>query len=185
MVDGLLDLISGCTLAILGNVLDFRTYCAPNQAEANPTTSEQQSLWKKFDWNNIRGEERMAICYTRGIALHVFAWIWKQRIVKTPNGEIMDDLPSKYVVELLDALLAYKSKADKQKLKGAPHCSFWMLKAQVSNVVTCDSSVEKLWKARKGKSPGNLRMTLDEGCTVEWRDDLPTHIFRSSKSIFF
>jgi hypothetical protein len=75
---------------------------------------------------------RIAICYTRGVALHVFAWIRKQCIVKNPNGEIMDDLPSKYVVELLDALLAYKLKTDKRKLKGAPHCAFWMLKAQVS-----------------------------------------------------
>ncbi len=185
MVDGLLDLISGCTLAILGNVLDFRTYCAPNQAEATPTMREQQFLWKKFDRNHIGGEERMAICYTRGVALHVFAWIRKQCIVKTPNGEIMDDLPSKYVVELLDALLAYKLKADKRKLKGASHCTFWMLKAQVSNVVKCDSSVEKLWNERKGESSGNLRMTLDEGCTVEWSDDTPTPIVQTSKLLSF
>ncbi len=66
----------------------------------------------------------MAICYTRGVALHVFAWIRKQCIVKTPNGEIMDDLPSKYVVELLDALLAYKLKADKRKLKDVEGTSF-------------------------------------------------------------
>ena len=39
-VNGLLDLILGCTLAILGNVLDFRTYCAPNQTEEKVTTKE-------------------------------------------------------------------------------------------------------------------------------------------------
>jgi hypothetical protein len=59
----------------------------------------------------------MAICYTRGVALHVFAWIQRQCVIKTPNGELLDDLPSKYMVQLLDALLAYKSKADKQKVE--------------------------------------------------------------------
>jgi len=166
-------------------VLDFRTYSAPNQAEAMPTTNQQRALWKKFDRNNIQGEERMAICYARGIALHVFAWIRNSCVIKTPNGEIMDDLPSKYVVELLGALLAYKSKADMRKLKGAPHCTFWMLKLQVSNVVGCDSSVEKLWKATKGESSGNLLMALDEGCTVEWRDDTPAPIIRSGKLLCF
>ncbi len=60
-----------------------------------------------------------------------------------------------------------------------------MLKAQVSNVVKCDSSVEKLWNERKGESSGNLRMTLDEGCTVEWSDDTPTPIVQTSKLLSF
>jgi len=174
--DGLLDLISGCTLAILGNVLDFRTYCAPNQGEADPTRREQQSLWKKFDRNNIPGDERMAICYTRGIALAVFKWIRRWCIVKTPDGEIIEDLPSQYMVALLGSLLAYKSKADQRKLKGAPHCALWMLKAQVSNVVECDRSVKKLWEERKGKSSDTLGITLVEGCTVEWSEDLPISV---------
>src|SRR3979490_478406 len=101
-VDGLADLISACTLAILGNVLDFRTYCAPNQAEQHPTTKEQQWLWKKFDRNNIPGDERMAICYARGIALELFRWIRMWCVVKTPEGDIIDDLPSRHMVALLN-----------------------------------------------------------------------------------
>jgi hypothetical protein len=171
--DGILDLISGCTLAILGNVLDFRTYCAANQAEAHTTTQEQGRLWRKFDRNNIPGDERMAICYTRGLALQVFSWIRQWCIIKTPDGEIIDDLPSKYMVELLDALVAYKSKATTQKMSGAPHCALWMLKAQISNVVECDRSVEKLWKQKKDTSSHSLGTTLVKGCTVEWSDGVP------------
>jgi len=162
-------------------VLDFRTYSAPNQAEEHPTTKENKLLWKKFDRNNIPGDECMAICYTRGIALSVFISIRKWCIVKTPTGEIMHDLPSKHMVRLLDALLAYKSKADKRELKGAPHCAFWMLKAQVSNVVECDKLVEDLWKARKGKPSESLRMILPEGCTVEWSDETPIASIRHGK----
>lgn len=175
-VDGLLDLISGCTFAILSNVLDFRTYCEPNQTEGDPMTKEKWRLWKEFDRNNIHGDERMAICYTRGIALAVFQWIRSSCIVKTPDGEIMEDLPSKYMVQLLGAILAYKSNAETRKLQGAPHCALWMLKAQVLNVVKCDSSIEKLWNKGKAKSSASLRMTLDKGCTIQWKGAPPTTI---------
>ena len=181
-VDGLLDMVSGCTFVILGNVLDFRTYCTPNQTEEDPTTKEGRHLWKEFDRKNIPGDERMAMCYARGIALTVFRWIREGCIVKRPDGKIIDDLPSKYMVELLSALLAYKSKAVARKLIGAPHCAFWMLKAQVLNVVKCDGSVEKLWNERKGDPSDSLRMSLDEGCTVEWRDDAPIAIFNIRRS---
>jgi hypothetical protein len=184
-VDGLLDLISGCTLAILSNVLDFRTYCAPNQAEQHPTTKEQQHLWKKYDRNNIPGDERMAMCHARGIALHLFRWIRMWCIVKTPDDEILDNLPSKHMVEILNALLSYKSKADLRKLQGAPHCGLWMLKAQILNVVKCDSSVEKLWNQRTGKPSDSLRMTLEEGTTVHWKDDAPRVTIHQSKLSFY
>jgi hypothetical protein len=71
----------------------------------------KERLWKEFDWNNIPGNERIAIRYAHGIALEVFRWIRTWCIVKNPDGEIIDDLPSKYIVNLLDALLAYKLKA--------------------------------------------------------------------------
>lgn len=183
-VDGLVDLISGCTLAILGNVLDFRTYCAPNQAEEHTTTKEQQRLWRQFDRNNIPGDERMAMCYARGIAVELFRWIRMWCIVKTPDGDIIDDLPSKHMVEILTVLLDYKSKAEARKLKGAPHCALWMLKAQVLNVVKCDSSVEELWNNRKSKSKGSLTI-LDEGCTIQWKDDAPGKIIHPSKLFSF
>ena len=166
---GLMDLISGCALAVLGNVLDFRTYSAPNQGEEDPTTRAQLQLWKDFDRNDIPGDERMAICYARGVALAVFGWIRDWCIVKTPDGEVVEDLPSKYLVNLLDALVGYKDKAKAQGLEGAPHCAPWMLKAQIANVVKCDRSIETLWGQRTGRSSDSLHMDMDEGCTVQWR----------------
>lgn len=109
-LQGLLDLISGCTLVVLGNVLDFRTYSAPNQTEEDFTSYAQNRLWKNFDRNDIPGEERMAICYARGVALSVFGWIRDWCIVKAPDGDVIDDLPSMYMVNLLSALLEYKAR---------------------------------------------------------------------------
>lgn len=180
-VDGLLDLISGCTLVILGNVLDFRTYCAPNQTENDPTTVEQEHLWKEFDRNDILADERMSMCYARGIALRVFEWIRGWCIVRNPDGGVIDDLPSKHVVQVLGALLAYKSKADRRQLEGAPHCTLGKLKAQILNVVQWDTAIKKLWDERTGESSNSLQMTLDEGCTVEWRTAPPYNFCKDSK----
>ena len=151
MFQGLMDLISGCSLIILANVLDFRTYSAPNQREAQRASKTQIQLWEDFDRNAIPGDQRMAICYARGLALVAFGWIRDMCVVKTPDGEVVDDLPSKYLVNLLDALNGYKDKAKGQGLAGAPHCAPWMLTAQISNVVKCDISTEKLWGQRTGK----------------------------------
>jgi hypothetical protein len=172
-------------LVILGNVLDFKTYCASNQTEEDPTTKDQQHLWKKFNRNNIPGDECIAMCYAHGIALNVFRWIHMWCIVKNPDGEILDDLPWKSMVELLSALLAYKTEAGTRRLTGAPHCAYWMLKAQVLNVIKCDISLEKLWNERKGKSSDSLRMSLDEGCTVEWNGDAPSEIHKAGKLFSF
>jgi hypothetical protein len=181
-VDGLLDLIAGCTLVILGNVLDFRTYCAPNQAEEHTTTKEQQHLWNKFDRNDIPAEERIAMCYARGAALELFGWIRKYCIVKNPASEIIVDWPSKYLVNLLRALLVYKEKAEKRQLGGAPHCTLQKLKAQVQNVVNHDPLVATIWEARTYASSENLRLDLDKGCTVQWSDIIPYGTLRKFSS---
>lgn len=173
---GLLDLVSGCTLAILGNVLDFRTYSAPNQQESEKTTTAQSRLWKDFDRNDIPGDERMAICYARGVALTVFDWIRDFCIIKTPDGQLVDDLPSKYMVNLLNALLGYKEEALAQDLHGAPHCTLPMLQDQIFNVVHCDTFVANLWRKRTAGSSTSLQIDIDEGCTVEWKDNAPSSL---------
>ena len=119
------------------------------------------------------------------IALEIFQWIRKWCVVKTPGGDIIEDLPSKHLVEVLNALLAYKTKAEKRKLVGAPHCSLWKLKAQLLNVVECDALVKKLWNESKGDTTARLTTTLDEGCTVEWSVDAPIRIKAACKLFSF
>lgn len=144
-------------------------------------TMEQQCLWKEFDRNDILEDKCMAMCYARGIALCVFEWIRGWCIVRNPDGGVVDDLPSKHVVQVLDALLAYKAKADACQLKGAPHCTLGKLKAQILNVVEWDSTVKKVWNERTGEPSNSLQVTLDEGCTVEWRTDPPYNFCNNSK----
>ena len=142
-------------------------------------------LWKDFDRNHIPAPERVSMCYARGIALAVFKRIRAQCIIRKPDGEIVHDLPSQHVVELLTNLLTYKKKATGQKLDGAPHCTSWKLMAQVLNVVKCDPSFQKIWGVKERKSTHNLSVTLCEGCTVEWKDDTASSVSETSKLFLF
>jgi hypothetical protein len=121
-----------------------------------------------FDRNDISSAERIAMCHARGMALVVFEWIRSHCVIKNPEGDIVEDLPSKHVVQILNALLAYKAKAVSKKYIGAPHCDVTMLKAQVDNVVTCDKSIEKLWTERHSLPSDTLAISLN-GFSIEWK----------------
>jgi hypothetical protein len=166
--DGLLDLLSACILAILANVLDFRMYSAPNQGEHDKVTAMQKRLMILFDRNDISSNERLGICYARGVALMVFEWIRSYCVIKNHQGDVVDDLPSIYVVQILNALLAYKANAMHKKHVGAPHCNVALLTAQVDNVVKCDKAIEKLWTERQRFPSDTLAISL-AGCSIEWK----------------
>jgi hypothetical protein len=144
--DGVLNLLSGCILAILGNVLDFRTYSAPNQGEDEAPSDTHIPLMKQYDCNNIPRNERMAICYARGIALSIFEWVRSQFVITGPDGNVVDDLPSLFLVQILKSVVSYKARAVQLELGGAPHCSTTALRKQVANAVKCDRRVDNLWR---------------------------------------
>ena len=170
-VDGLLDLISAATLAILGNVLDFRTYSAVNQLEKDSTTPKQRKQMLQHDSNAIPANERIAICYARGMGLAIFDWIRSCCVIKTPEGKEVEDLPSRHIVQILHSLLSYKLAAVERQIEGAPHCTSSMLKAQVVNVVKCDTLIENLWQDKE-EMPKSLRYSLVPGSSIEWKTDL-------------
>ena len=170
-VDGLLDLLAACTLVILGNVLDFRTYCAPNQREEDVATPSQRQQMSLHDRNAIPANERAAICYARGIGLAVFQWIRSSCVIKTPEGVEIEDVPSRYFVHILSALVHYKGLAAQRRLGGAPHCDTRLLKLQIENVVKCDPLIKKRWQMM-GDVLTSLRFTLDADCAIEWKTDV-------------
>jgi len=152
VMDGLLNLLSLASLNFLGNVLDFRTYSAPNQGEDEAATSEQILLLNKYDCCHISGDERASICYARGIAVAIFNWIRSTCTVTDPDGNTVEDIPSYFVCRVLKALLRYKACAMRHHLAGAPHCDTAALKKQIENVVKVDGPIAKFW-ANKGDLP--------------------------------
>lgn len=114
---GLINLLSLCNLVILGNVLDFRTYVAPNQSPGHPADSRQKKLMKTYDRNNIPKEERLSMVYTRGLALEIFQWVRDLCEVRNPDGEVID-ITCLYLTQQLASLLRYKDEAQAANVSG-------------------------------------------------------------------
>jgi hypothetical protein len=165
--DGVLDLLSACILAILGNVFDFRTYSAPNQKDDEGTTPTQASMMLLHDRNDIPQNERLAICYVRGVALFLFDWVRTRLQITGPDGRVVEDLPSRFLVQTAKSVVNYKGKAMRMKMKGAPHCSTVSVRRQISNAVRCDSSLETLWKANVGIPDNTLAIEGKKGYVVQ------------------
>ena len=91
-----------------------------------------------YDWNDIPHNERLAICYVRGVALFQFNWVQSHLIATARDGHVLEDLPSRFLVQILKLLMNYKAKAMRMKMKGAPHFNTASLRRQASNVVKCD-----------------------------------------------
>lgn len=170
---GVLNLLSLATVNFLGNVVDFRTYSAPNQGEDTVASDEQKQLLGMYDRSDITGDECFAMCYARGIAIVIFNWIRDHCTIVGRDGSVIDDLPSIYICKLLLALIRYKRSAMEQNMTGAPHCSSAALQKQIENVVQCDKRLSLFWKSwDKSYNPRRCSISfMTSGYTVKWSSD--------------
>lgn len=131
----------------------------------------------KFDRNDILADERMAICHARGVAIFLVKWVRSCCLITGSDGVAVEDLPSLYLVKVLNALLSYKEAAQKRKINGAPYCTVSLLKRQIQNVVKCDLSFEMQWRSRASLPNDTLGFGKKDGYEVEWKtgwkDDWP------------
>jgi hypothetical protein len=147
---GIINLLSLCNLVILGNVLDFRTYLAPNQPPERNATPAEEEVLEHHDRNKIPKQERVAMMLYRGLAFEVIEWVKQNFEFRNPKGKAVD-LPSHYLAQQLLALLEYKKDAsdNKKGSAGAPHCTLSLLEKQIANVTKCNKALEKYWSSSR------------------------------------
>ena len=166
-IDGILDLLSVCILVMMGNVLDFRTYRAPSQKEEGQPKKNESMLLESYDWNAIPLNERQAICYSRGIALHIMDWIRTCCTIESPGDEVLEDLPSRYLVQIANSLLNYKHRAENQMLSGSPGAT--LVQKQIHNVMKLNANLRAMWKNRASLPSDSLHFHLQEGSyKIQW-----------------
>ena len=166
-----MNLLSACVLVILGNVLDFRTYRAPSQEEYTKADDNQQTLIDN-EINTIPVNERLAICYARGVALRLVNWIRHCSVITGPGGAIIDDLPSRFFVQIAQALIKYKEGANNSRLDLEANCTLEMLIKQVNNVVAVDPQISLLWSERDLLSSDSLELANQDEFSVQWLPDV-------------
>lgn len=171
--DGLMNLLSACVLGILGNVLDFRTYNPPSGVNNSPLT-ESEKLLLKHDVNAMPLDDRMASCYARGAAFHLFEWVRSCCLIYGPDGTVVDDLPSQFLVQIGKAMLRYKRKALAKKLDGVTHCSLSSLNAQLTNVMQFHEKVWQIWQLQSEPSE-SLELADKSKYSLKWKDGWQTN----------
>lgn len=132
-------------MIILGNVLDFCTYCPPNQKAEDTLEPRQETLIEDFNRNNVPKEECISMMYSHGIALEFMHWIREFCIIMSPKCQVMVDLPSHYLCQQMAVLLKYKTQAAKEKVKGARHCTVNLLKKLIDNVLAWEEDLARYW----------------------------------------
>lgn len=170
-IDGLMNLLSACVLVVLGNVLDFRTYRAPTQEE-NQKANKSQQILIDHDFNTIPFNERLAICYSRGVALHLINWVRHSCMVTGPEGENVPDLPSLFFVQIAQTLIKYKEGANSSGLELQANCTLDMLTRQIENVVKIDSHFTSLWSERHSLPSNSLTLSNQNEYSVNWLPDI-------------
>ena len=65
--------------------------------------------------------ECQALCYVCGFALFIFDWVQNNLVITAPDTNIVWNLPLKFFIQIVKALMNCKSKAMQIKLKGASH----------------------------------------------------------------
>ncbi|KAJ3500229.1 hypothetical protein NLJ89_g9887 [Agrocybe chaxingu] len=144
-IQGVVDLLTLCNLNILGNVLDHRTYSAPNQQEDAPISDGERRRWMELDVNDVPLDERNHMRYARGMSLHVFGWVRAHMsFVYAPISEAVD-LPALYLAHQALVLEKYKDVAEQYGVTGAPNCTKIMLKIQLDNALRLDPLSHKIY----------------------------------------
>lgn len=167
---GLVNLLSLCNLIVLGNVVDFRTYSAPNQRAEAEVDFDQHVFMERYDRTNISKQERYSMIYARGIALEFIRWVRACCVITSPEGEVLSDLPSHYLTQQMAALLKYKAEAERDGIVGAPHCTLASLEKQIANVIVCDRGLQKYWhKPLKKIDDSNLGFGSQTGYSLQWK----------------
>jgi hypothetical protein len=169
-IDGLMNLLSACLLVVLGNVLDFRTYRAPTQEE-NQKADKNEQILIDYEINTIPVSERLAICYSRGVALHLMNWIRQFCRITGPGGEDVKDLPSYFFVQIAQTLINYKKGASISQLELQANCTLDMLRKQIENVVEIDPHFSSLWSERHSFPSNSLALANQDEYSVKWLPD--------------
>jgi hypothetical protein len=182
-IDGLMNLLSACVLVILGNVLDFRTYRAPTQEE-NRKPDKNQQILIDHDINTIPVNERFAICYSRGVALHLINWIRHFCVITGPGGENVRDLPSYFFVQIAQTLIKYKEGANTSRLDLRANCTLDMLTRQIKNVVEVDPHFSSLWSERHSLPSDSLKLANQDEYSVKWRPDVQLEWSNLARGMF-
>ena len=179
---GMMSLLSLCVLVFLGNVLDFRTYAASVHHQDQPLTNTEKWLMMEYDINSLPTNERLAICYCRGVATHLFKWVRECCVIHGPDGSVVEDLPLRFLSQISSTILRYKMKAEEKNLEGVTNCSLALLTAQINNVMRLNEDIHEIWTSYSDRQFKSLELEDQAQYQFKWKAGWETSAEWSSDS---
>ncbi|KAJ3492597.1 hypothetical protein NLJ89_g11200 [Agrocybe chaxingu] len=156
-----MDLITTCVLAILGNVLDTRTYLAPGASTAEPTEAQTQ-IYMQWDANEIHTFDRKAHVLARGKAYSIIREMNSRVEFVTKDGVVMDveSIVRAYLLQVCQAVMQYKELAESKEYEvmGASNCTKQLIMRQLRGLNNPQSSFQYIQVGDIG--PGLAQTTL-------------------------
>lgn len=122
-----------------------------------------------YDINGIPTNERLAMCYTRVAALHLFQWVRECCIIHGPEESVVEDLPSRFLTQIGRAMIHYKTRAEEKNLEGVTHCSLAVLTSQINNVMESDNDIRNMWTDNSEEQPDSLELKSQSKYRLEWK----------------
>ncbi|PPQ66501.1 hypothetical protein CVT26_011189 [Gymnopilus dilepis] len=161
---GFLDFLSLCSVIILGNVLDARSYAITSNLNSWMSKETKDFLINTYDFNDIILPERLSMMYARGLAFELLDWAREFVTVTSSSGAVLDDFPTQYLLCHMAMLLREKKTANAHNIWGVAGCDYGQLKRQLENVAMSDPKILRQWGSLDVESFQSLEK-LDH-CTV-------------------
>ena len=89
--------------------------------------------------------EQGACNWTGCDLLYLMNWIRHFCVITGPGGEVVQDLPSSFFVQIAQTLISYKKGANFSKLDLNANCKLDMLIKQMENIVKINPLFSSLW----------------------------------------
>ena len=159
-MESVMDLISLCTLAYLGNALDENTYKFPgNEWEMS---KEQKMIWVEYDINGMKLMDRRRATYIRGIAREVITWFSENYEIRMKSGGkdsgkegFTGDLVRKIISQQVGGALAYKKQGSGESGSNViPWCNEDLLELQVEGCCNPEDPLRKWMVNGEGNEVG-------------------------------
>ncbi|PPQ74671.1 hypothetical protein CVT26_005516 [Gymnopilus dilepis] len=165
---GLQELLSLCNIHILANVLDPRTYGTPWSTSCRYDAELDVVDVTTSVWATISVYERLAMVHARGIALELLDWVRYSCHIVSPEGQLVEDFPTQYLLGHMSTLLSYKAEYQSSAIRGFPNCDYAAIHRQIMNVLTCDNRLHSRWTVPQTV---DVFKSQEESCyTVTWAE---------------
>ncbi|KAJ3500929.1 hypothetical protein NLJ89_g9572 [Agrocybe chaxingu] len=149
------DIIIVCILAMLLNVLDFRTYRWPGLGDDEELTDKMKEMMRLYDANGIPPYDRAGCTMARTKTIQLLVFLEKKYEVYDEEQEeiLLSEFFVEYLFSICRGLRNYRKLADEAEFDGGGKVSLELLDQQLERMFTPGDKLQERWIASRDDGP--------------------------------